>query len=279
MDLQLSADPRFPPELERSIFEIAAVLSRPKTILKLMRIAWRVKAWFVASPSSDPRDAPIFEANIITRLINERPGLLESSVEHLLIYNHRLAAPLLAGCSRIINLFGQTSATDLAAIAALPRLRRLATGSDVFRQAAVDNVHGAFRNLTHLELLASRPGHSNHLAGDFSRLPSLTHVAFNTTSALSAFHTGLAAHPQLDERLQCVVFLTTSPGASNDTGVFVDDIRMVYVYPLTMFRLEWIRGAESGWDYWAVADQTIAARRAGTGGVPVFDDYVICEGH
>ncbi|KAJ7659572.1 hypothetical protein DFH06DRAFT_1402547 [Mycena polygramma] len=284
MDLQLSVDPRFPPELERSIFEIAAVLSRPKTILKLMRIAWRVKAWLepllyriVAVSDSNPHGAPIFAADIIGRLIDERPGLLESSVEHLLLYNSRLAGALLSGCTRITNLFGQISATHLAAIAALPRLCRLATGSDVFRQAAVDDVHGAFRNLTHLELLSCRPGDSSHLAGDFARIPSLTHIAFNATSALGAFHTELAAHPQLDKRLQCVVLLTTGPRASNgNTGVLEDDIRLVCVHPLTMFRLEWIRGAESGWDYWAVADKTIAARRAETGVIPDFDDYVIC---
>ena len=38
--------PRLPPELERVIFEIAA-LSYPTTTPNLMLIAWRVKNWYV----------------------------------------------------------------------------------------------------------------------------------------------------------------------------------------------------------------------------------------
>jgi hypothetical protein len=39
-----AADPRLPYELERVIFEIAAV-SRPTSIPNLMLTAWRVKDW------------------------------------------------------------------------------------------------------------------------------------------------------------------------------------------------------------------------------------------
>jgi hypothetical protein len=44
-DEVLDLDPcRLPPELERTIFEIAALLE-PTNIPTLMRIAWRVKHW------------------------------------------------------------------------------------------------------------------------------------------------------------------------------------------------------------------------------------------
>ncbi|KAJ7659566.1 hypothetical protein DFH06DRAFT_400114 [Mycena polygramma] len=284
MDLQL-VDPRFPPELERMIFEIAAVLSCPKTILKLMLVAWRVKDWLephlyrIVAISTSIARGPLSSRRIpFSRIIDERPGLLESCVEHLFLDNSGLAGALLTRCTRITNLFAQISANHLAAIAALPCLRRLAADSDVFRQAAVDNLHGAFRDVTHVEVLSCSTGDSNHLAGDLARIPNLTHIAFNTELDLGAFHNGLAAYPRLATRLHCIVFLMTDPQDSeNTTGVFVDDIRLVCVYPLIEFRLDWIRGAESRQDYWAVADEAIAVRRAGTRDIPDFDDYVVPE--
>jgi hypothetical protein len=46
MDEELSqiAGPMLPAELEREIFEIAG-LSRPTSIVTLMRVAWRVNEW------------------------------------------------------------------------------------------------------------------------------------------------------------------------------------------------------------------------------------------
>nr|GAT58600.1 predicted protein [Mycena chlorophos] len=38
-------DPRFPPALERMIFELAATAS-PKSVVRLGLVAWRVHRWF-----------------------------------------------------------------------------------------------------------------------------------------------------------------------------------------------------------------------------------------
>ncbi|KAJ7095067.1 hypothetical protein C8R44DRAFT_813875 [Mycena epipterygia] len=44
MDLQLSIAPRLPPELERLVFESAA-LSHATDIPNLILVAWRIKNW------------------------------------------------------------------------------------------------------------------------------------------------------------------------------------------------------------------------------------------
>jgi hypothetical protein len=46
MEIKSDLDPRFPVELERTIFEVAA-LSRLAGIPNLMLVAARVKAWYV----------------------------------------------------------------------------------------------------------------------------------------------------------------------------------------------------------------------------------------
>jgi hypothetical protein len=48
-----------------------------------------------------------------------------------------------------------------------------------------------------------------------------------------------------------------------NTDALADDSRFVCINPETDFRVEWLRGAQTGNDYWVFADSFIAARRAG----------------
>ncbi|KAJ7339007.1 hypothetical protein DFH08DRAFT_964061 [Mycena albidolilacea] len=65
-----------------------------------------------------------------------------------------------------------------------------------------------------------------------------------------------------DTRLHCIVFLGSQPAVA-DTSPLSMDSRFVCVQQTLDYRLDWLQGAVSGEDYWALADAFIAARRAG----------------
>jgi hypothetical protein len=58
-------------------------------------------------------------------------------------------------------------------------------------------------------------------------------------------------------RLRCIVFFTLS-----ETHLDSDDTRVLGIHQ-TNFRVDWLRGAATGEDYWALADAFIAAKHAG----------------
>ncbi|KAJ7906692.1 hypothetical protein B0H13DRAFT_2662708 [Mycena leptocephala] len=90
-------DPRLPPELERNVFEIAA-LSRPTSIPHLMLIAWRVKDWVEpllyrvilldsGAVSKDMQGFPTLTPEILRRVIASRPPeFVQSVVKHLFLW-------------------------------------------------------------------------------------------------------------------------------------------------------------------------------------------------
>jgi hypothetical protein len=90
-------------------------------------------------------------------------------------------------------------------------------------------------------------------------IPALTHVAFNLAPLPETFYTTLRA----DTRLQCIVFLSLDTDEVENTYPLAGDARFLCVYQGTPYRVDWLRGADTNDDYWAVPDSFIAARRMG----------------
>ncbi|KAJ7615195.1 hypothetical protein DFH06DRAFT_1367255 [Mycena polygramma] len=276
-------EPRLPPELECTIFEIAA-LSSPRSIPELMRMAQRVKAWvepilyhvvFLCAPASlskqlIPRQVegfPLIPRDLLLQAIREKPpssSFFSSVVKHIYLDDPPGAAPLqlsdvetiLAACCRCSDLFVAWSQASLRFVPVLNRLeclRRLTVDlRSLFEFTPIDSAQPFLRNLTHLELLDSYEL-SGHPAG-LVLLPHLTHVAFNDAiPSAAALHAGL----QTNTRLQCIIFFSeepVEPEAEDDRFVAIEQ---------TDFQLDWIRGATGGRDHWALADNFIATKRAG----------------
>ncbi|KAJ7820485.1 hypothetical protein B0H13DRAFT_2682283 [Mycena leptocephala] len=112
----------------------------------------------------------------------------------------------------------------------------------------IDDTPSLFRNITHLELL-----------GLLALIPALTHVAFNLAPLPETFYTTLRA----DTRLQCIVFLSLDTDEIENTYPLAGDARFLCIYQGTPYCVDWLRGAYTNDDYWAVADSFIAARRMG----------------
>ncbi|KAJ7615237.1 hypothetical protein DFH06DRAFT_1367299 [Mycena polygramma] len=258
-------EPRLPPELECTIFEIAALTS-PRSIPELMRVAQRVKACKQLTPRQ-VEGFPLIPRDLLLQAIREKPpssGFFSSVVKHIYLDDPPGAAPLqlsdvetiLAACCRCSDLFVAWSQASLRFVPVLNRLeclRRLTVDlRSLFEFTPIDSAQPFLRNLTHLELLDSYEL-SGHTAG-LALLPHLTHVAFNDAiPSAAALHAGL----QTNMRLQCIIFFSeepVEPEAEDDRFVAIEQ---------TDFQLDWIRGATGGRDHWALADSFIAAKRAG----------------
>ncbi|KAJ6592305.1 hypothetical protein DFH09DRAFT_906548, partial [Mycena vulgaris] len=179
--------PAFPLELEREIFEIC-VLSRPKSIAKLMLVACRVKEWVEpflyrtialdVPPQMD--DFPSFKLEIMLSMFKRKPtSFFRDAVLHLHIPWYYCLDPILPVCTGVQNLsldddlfFGDEIIQLLAPLRPThlcidldPILRTLRPG------------HSFFSQITHLELLGS-PDFLDISTG-LALVPRLTHLSFN----------------------------------------------------------------------------------------------------
>ncbi|KAJ6474903.1 hypothetical protein C8R45DRAFT_1217277 [Mycena sanguinolenta] len=273
----LSKTPRLPPELERKIFEIAA-LTRPKRVPTFILGAKRVKYWiepllyrvvFVEGRGMRAAlrdlDLPAFIAGAIqqrshTCFQHVRHLFIDCSVDDALIKNWLLA------CTGITNLVAHFECTPevLLSLSGFANLRYLMINERAFLTVhnGADSVATVpspfFPALTHLELWGSGTGTLSHLYQTISLIPQLTHLALNPRIASRVSHPVLCANTQL----RCIVFLFPADSL-NDTPL-VDDDRFVCIDEFaTGYYVDWLRGAVFGEHYWSLADTFLAARRAG----------------
>jgi len=281
-----SSDPKVPPELERLIFEIAA-LSYPTNIPKFMLIAVRVKHWiepllyrvgFLSFFGPDPKPnvygVPTCTVHFfLQRIANKPPSFFQSAVKHLFVdyvpasVSISTVNAILAACPRVTDLFVYNRSPTVEVLAGLKSMRRLAIPVDVFfGQAAIDFTALLFRNITHLYLRGAASNPDMHLVWiGLSSVSHLTHVAFDTTSITHLTPTLMKENTHL----RYIVHLSWGVGGDNDDielfRPLSDDARFVCIEQMVDGRLHWLRGADAakGDDYWALAEAFIAAKLAG----------------
>ncbi|KAJ7027328.1 hypothetical protein C8F04DRAFT_1122599 [Mycena alexandri] len=267
----LAPDPRLPLDLERTIFELAA-LSFPKAIPIFLLIAWRVKKWvepilyrvlIIAPDTSGFSDYPVFSQEIILRKISN-PALLQDSVRHLFMDDSTPSAELgkiILACSRVISLAYSSPEPSQDLFLHKDCLRHLTISVDAFIACLLpeSSRDDLLPNLTHLELLDTFGSlHEFELPADVSRplalIPNLTHLALNGIQ----YNASLINLLRVDSRLLCIVLFCD--GVNPDHPLSNDD-RVVFVKQHADYRLDWVRGINTGESYWSLADSFIAARR------------------
>ncbi|KAJ6543054.1 hypothetical protein B0H19DRAFT_1172669 [Mycena capillaripes] len=271
------SEPRLPPELECIIFEIAA-LSHPAAIPKLMLIAGRVKHWvepllysvvflpFDRRKRSDRRvyGFPNVPVDILlTAIENKPPVLLESAVRHLFLDTTSsdllpsAVNTILAACHHVTNLFVRPEPpTDLSMLGRLLCLQRLAIDISEYFPGTIDLA--VFRDITHLDILDSRP-RIHDIWTALTPLPRLTHISFNTLS----FQTISPSMMRANTQLHCIVLLwRLEDSTMMSLRPHSEDARFVCI-DQNNWREDWLRGAHTGEDYWALADAFIAAKHQG----------------
>ncbi|KAF8145046.1 hypothetical protein K438DRAFT_2028928 [Mycena galopus ATCC 62051] len=276
----VEVSPGLPLDLERVIFEIAAV-SWPRLIPRLLLVAWRVKTWIepllyrtliVANSSNSRLDADKFdeytlpfviEPGDFLSLIHSKPStFFRDSVRNLRL-GHNLAAEealILSACSGIENLWSlmQTSVTILDFDLPLKRLH--CTLHKMFEPSQIDFSHRFFACLTHLEIFDGTWAMINtDIWSNLTRLPCLTHLAFNDEDYLSIFRTLLPTW----RSLQVLAILLTERMSLNEYELpeLSRDWRVV-VIECPAYLDDWSEGALTGLDYWSRAEIFIAKRKS-----------------
>ncbi|KAF7341305.1 hypothetical protein MVEN_01866800 [Mycena venus] len=276
-DDQVSGEPCLPPDLERTIFELAALL-RTNPILSLMLVARRVKHWlepllyrviFVSSwwTAGDLHGFRSIPGGVLLSTISTKSQLFfESSVSHIFLEGGGSGLELepsdvetiLAACPRVTNLVfcGFSTGQYRELFSGFQCLRRLTIDvGALFAADTIDFTAPLFRSLTHLEMLDSFWGHMpTDIGACLALAPALTHFSCVPISRIAAFH----ARIRTNARLQCIVLFSTRLA---ETPV-IDDARLVCI-DQTNFRSDWLHGAATGEDYWTLAEAFIAAKYAG----------------
>ncbi|KAJ7131233.1 hypothetical protein C8R44DRAFT_871755 [Mycena epipterygia] len=266
--------PTLSPELERPIFELAA-LSRPKEIPTLMRVSWRVKLWvepllyrtLLIRGTSHLTVTDCFPSCGVDTFMQiastEKASFLRDSVRNLMVdfLSTESTHAVLSACKSVENLH-VIIAAGLSLQSALPPLdmplRHLYCDLQDFCEMSSFEpfCHSSFHKITHLELFAGFEGLWSRLVD----LPQLTHLALGTTGDIPVCEQVLATL----KSLRALVILHHPPPArlSVELAILSEDPRFVMM-GLDYHIEDWQTGILTGDDYWARADEFIAKRISG----------------
>ncbi|KAJ7290113.1 hypothetical protein C8J57DRAFT_1492855 [Mycena rebaudengoi] len=248
-----------PQELERAVFETAALLSHTQ-IPTLMLVARRFHTWLqpilyrvlVYFGSKDfstwHRFPPIGDEPL-----PERAALLQKHARHLLIQNLRDLACYCRIDPSFIPYFDRIR----------PQLLCVDAG-DLF-DGPPDFSHSLFSSITHLALTdINISAYSDESWKSLASLPSLTHLGFDAYSGVPA----RLLHVLLEEpkRLQVLILIVADMRFLNDTDNPVSaypthDVRFIVAAYDDDFVGDWIRGAWGQADVWDRADNFIRLKR------------------
>ncbi|KAJ7620192.1 hypothetical protein FB45DRAFT_1094223 [Roridomyces roridus] len=266
MSAGMPACPVFPPELERSIFEICAS-EHPTFAHNLLLVAWRVKEWIeailyrtivVGHPSPHERIYPLVTYETLSSLIRTRsPEFLRDSVKNLLFsFSIEFSGDdtkLLSTCSRLENLwFVSRDTLDLSAHDP-STLKRL-----YIYDFPTGTPPSVFTALTHLELMGWKDAaNPSLLCTSIANLPSLTHLAFSQNVSAPTFL------PILQSCASLLVLISFDSDLEDvEISSLQRDVRFVLYRDVEWLR-DWEVGVQSGVDYWYRAERFVRKRQRG----------------
>ncbi|KAJ7776167.1 hypothetical protein B0H16DRAFT_1879571 [Mycena metata] len=256
----------FPPEMEREIFETAAI-RHPKMIHTLLLVCRRVHIWV------EPLLYRVIQilhtsgsSRVLTAIQSKPSTFLQLAVHHLWIGPMQEAPKILINCSSVHNLFLDGGITpDILDILDRMHVRKMSFTlpqplSGWPEQALT---RPAFRSVTHLDLYQEGVERSSwvdwsHLAS----LPALTHLCLSETMSSGILRDVLAECP----RLAVVITIWWSHEVEEATlfaqTLTTTDHRVVLM-TVSSCSEDWDIGAEGGDDFWARAETFVARKRKG----------------
>ncbi|KAJ7894225.1 hypothetical protein B0H14DRAFT_2683653 [Mycena olivaceomarginata] len=277
-------DPRLPLDIERAVFECAAVLY-PTSIPICMLVAVRVKEWYEAvSVSFMSHEVPpgrlepilyrvlycctaptdvdtingfrIIPMDVLLELIRTKPPhFFRRTVRQSLPgRRHFLPNGIHSGRMQpryqLIRVFYTKSASA--------HLRCPSASSASHNRAflSIETLPPRHRSAPSRRLRNTHPsGSDGHgTAAHVQPHPSRAQFVLNDSELYNTLRSRT--------NLQCIVGLVQRPITTTEIHPFADDDRFVCIHQVTSYRMDWIIGAHTGYDYWAIADAFIAARRA-----------------
>ncbi|KAJ6598404.1 hypothetical protein DFH09DRAFT_1394623 [Mycena vulgaris] len=272
-------EPPFPVELEREIFETAAIMY-PKIIPVLLRVSRRVLIWIEPllyrvirlDPSRGPR------GGALRRAMQVKPaGFFRDNVRHVALFTvwepEEDLYDLLRICPRLLSLACPPTLSTPALLPILQEMKGVRKFSCDLEflfgyGAAVNLRHSFFRTITHMDMpdvLGNGNGIqvATSLAEGLAEMPALTHLALHDlvggTTFLQRVLDGCA-------HLRAVVTLVNNAEwwrarKIADNPPVTDARFLVCTRPI--YWDDWEVGARGGTDFWAAADTFLARKRRG----------------
>ncbi|KAJ7098205.1 hypothetical protein C8R43DRAFT_1141536 [Mycena crocata] len=258
-----------PPELERAIFEIAALLW-PSSVPRLVLVSKRVRKWLepllyhtLTVGENGITAYPLYQATPLTTVMRHSQAGFRKHVRNLFL-DLPHTDYILSVCTRVENLWLSSPLDDinLCRLVGSLRLSRFYGDVQPLLRTLPPN-HQFFAHLTHLELMGSA-GHVStadlEIWSNISHLPRLTHLSFNDETFIDIAPALLQSCHSLALLIQLQEF-----GPRPDHWYSEDLIRDLRFVALSCryFVKDWQVGVRTGWDYWARAEEFVKERQGG----------------
>ncbi|KAJ7256065.1 hypothetical protein C8J57DRAFT_1651502 [Mycena rebaudengoi] len=247
--------PAFPPELEREIFEIAAIeipQSMPPThpcrTTRLIEPLLYRTLIVTFNTKLDP--------DALCLAIEQHPAKFAKYLWNFLEWENQWDKAWVSLCSGIHNLTWFYADSAMVPALEAMQLRRLSVVLfDLVDRSSVDPDRPLFRTLTHLDMWDSDAEFLTELP--FAQFPALTHLSINN---LHAENSPFIASTLRDcTRLYVLVNMQTNPfEPGNETHYSVDDPRFVLMWLSNDEYVEdWKVGVEGGKDFWSARNYSL----------------------
>ncbi|KAJ7058916.1 hypothetical protein C8F01DRAFT_1371066 [Mycena amicta] len=270
--------PRFPPELERIIFETAA-WNDPPTMQSLVLVAHRVCIWIEPLLYRVVRIADKKSLSRIQNLIQKKPALAKKHITHLAVTTQsgpefprrrEIIHPILTACPHISNLFlpfymiYPALLDDLQVLTHLTRLSvdlpDLLSFWDGTTVPPTTGQLAVFQLLTHLNLFGGVGRELLRMINN-TTFPALTHIAHRNTFIEDVPRGILQTYPTL--QLLVCYYSPDSEGPALELETRLNDPRFCAV-ECGLYKQDWEQGAWGEEDLWSRAAKRVA-ERAGPG--------------
>ncbi|KAJ7119340.1 hypothetical protein C8R43DRAFT_960086 [Mycena crocata] len=250
--------PALPPDLERVIFEIAAILW-PLSVTRLILVSkLEPFLYHTLTVSENGITAyPLYQAPVLRTVIQHRQAGFQKHVRNILLDSPptHCYREILAVCNRVENLWLSSLLNDVDLYHVVASLRLCCFYGDVQPLLrTLPPTHQFFVHLSHMELMGSAGFVSAANLGiwsNISNLPRLTHLSFNDDAFIDIA-------PALLQSCKCLTLLIHleqfgpcpdhwySKEVTSDARYFVKD---------------WQVGVQTGLDYWARAEDFVKHRQ------------------
>ncbi|KAJ7131238.1 hypothetical protein C8R44DRAFT_978192, partial [Mycena epipterygia] len=268
--------PAFPPELEREVFKITALL-HPGAIPILLRVARRVLVWI------EPLLYRVVHINGRLPYSNMAHALLRATttkapdffqtVRHLFVEVGTPWSPeetiiILKLCTGIVNLsitICYPDPTGILAQLAQMQLQRLAGSLQPLFNGGktIDMCHPLFSSITHLDIFDTIGDGDIDICPQIPAIPALTHLCLHDRIPWATIKKLLAECPKLE-----LLVNLRRPRSSALVQIFVQDVPIHDM----RFVIQLYQDCWSGWkahvtglrpDFWSLADDFVARKRSG----------------
>ncbi|KAJ7443120.1 hypothetical protein FB451DRAFT_1568734 [Mycena latifolia] len=269
----MDTNPAFPPELEREIFEVAALL-HPGTIPTLLQVARRISIWIEPLLYTVVRvnESPKIARAIMCATDSKPASFFHNSVHHLLLesgapWTLSEATEFLKLCPRLISFaaFGQFADPTLLPILGQMRLRQISVALRTLfgGVGSIDLTHAVFASTTHLDILDPIDQSGTGICARIAALPALTHLCLDRITSWKRLETLLADCPRLEVLVSLFPRKESSMASQWAWSSPIHDPRFV-VAVYTDLADNWEARARCRPNFWSLAEDFVARRRAGS---------------